>query len=990
MGGKNYPKGGGKKIPKKESIDGNKSKQVPDDKHGQPSKVESKLPKEQEPLPKPIDPNVPKEHSGQQIRSGGPKGQYQQQTRAIYSGQESSWSMPGPSSGLRPDATSEMVHRFSQQSLEPAKVKSDTKQLESEKSIKPNVVTTLKGSSKLSGTKGKPLGQIETNYVEIFTEKMVDFVYQYDVKITTVEAPSKPKKGKKHPKSIAEKKNNEAPKKYRQQIFEQFKKKHFRNIHMAYDGSNIAYSSKKLPLSLAIDKNVFFMDPITENIREYLVDISETDGSDIPLDALKKYAEKKEDIPPRALQALNTILKSAFQRVPNGILSGRSFYIPTGRMDLGDHFDLWFGRFQSVVVGDRVLLNVDIAHKGFPKPFGSLVKLWQAIEDGEKEINRRSPRYRQKNPADIMAQHLIGLNIIYNQPGDQSTKRMYKFSGIAKKPSEQRFRDEYDNEKTIEAYYGQRYPNFPIKNPDLPCIQLGATGMVIVPMEFCGISECQVTNKKYTELQMRNMIEITATSTMERKQRILEKMKQIKHNDSNILKDVHLKIDHENFIKVNARCLIAPTIEYGQSQTANVFKGSWKQDKKPFLTPGTATKWAILVLDRRVGRNFLEDLARKIVSVSKSNKLNMAAVPDYEFVSDQFLENMRKMQRFYVEQNEKDMLRKNIKAELKQQMTELRDKNVCILFCVGPDTGPDYGIVKQVAEIDVGILTQYLKGLTVLRKLNDSTISNILLKVNAKLNGVNHCLVGSPFLNDNIHKCMFIGADVTHPSPDQQTIPSIVGVVASHISNGFCYNPTWRLQETKDGNSRVAEIIQDFKNITTEHLQFYRKRNNNKLPDKIFYYRDGVSESQYQQVINTERMAMSQACAEIKPGYEKHVQITIIIVQKRHHTRFFPNKTIGIDANNNVPPGTIVDTEIVRSNPNEKHFFLVSHQALKGVARPTKYSVIYDNGQHDIDDIQQLTYNLCHLFSRCTRAVSYPAPTYYAHLMAYRGRNLIE
>ena len=30
--------------------------------------------------------------------------------------------------------------------------------------------------------------------------------------------------------------------------------------------------------------------------------------------------------------------------------------------------------------------------------------------------------------------------------------------------------------------------------------------------------------------------------------------------------------------------------------------------------------------------------------------------------------------------------------------------------------------------------------------------------------------------------------------------------------------------------------------------------------------------------------------------------------------------------------------------------------------------------------------DLCHLYSRCERSVSYPAPTYYAHLAAFRAR----
>lgn len=63
----------------------------------------------------------------------------------------------------------------------------------------------------------------------------------------------------------------------------------------------------------------------------------------------------------------------------------------------------------------------------------------------------------------------------------------------------------------------------------------------------------------------------------------------------------------------------------------------------------------------------------------------------------------------------------------------------------------------------------------------------------------------------------------------------------------------------------------------------------------------------------------------------------ILQVQKRHHTRFFPGKTdIGKAdrRNNNVPAGTIVDTEIV--HPNENHFYLVSHASIQGVAKPTK------------------------------------------------------
>lgn len=101
---------------------------------------------------------------------------------------------------------------------------------------------------------------------------------------------------------------------------------------------------------------------------------------------------------------------------------------------------------------------------------------------------------------------------------------------------------------------------------------------------------------------------------------------------------------------------------------------------------------------------------------------------------------------------------------LKQQ-----GKSVKVLFCIIPDGGDTYAKVKQSAELRCGVLTQCIKAFTMSRKGTDrSTVSNILLKVNAKLAGTNHKLQRSPILDN---KCMIIGADVTHPSPDQSKIP---------------------------------------------------------------------------------------------------------------------------------------------------------------------------------------------------------------------------
>ena len=58
----------------------------------------------------------------------------------------------------------------------------------------------------------------------------------------------------------------------------------------------------------------------------------------------------------------------------------------------------------------------------------------------------------------------------------------------------------------------------------------------------------------------------------------------------------------------------------------------------------------------------------------------------------------------------------------------------------------------------------------------------------------------------------------------------------------------------------------------------------------------------------------------------------------------------------------------------------------KGTAQPTHYWVIHDENSFSSDEIQHLTYMLCHLYVKSTKAVSIPAPVYYSHHAATRGR----
>jgi len=93
----------------------------------------------------------------------------------------------------------------------------------------------------------------------------------------------------------------------------------------------------------------------------------------------------------------------------------------------------------------------------------------------------------------------------------------------------------------------------------------------------------------------------------------------------------------------------------------------------------------------------------------------------------------------------------------------------------------------------------------------------------------------------------------------------------------------------------------------------------------VFAFRDGVSEGQLAQVMHYEITAIKRACIRCKID---SIPVTCLVVQKRHHVRFFPmspNETD--DKYNNVRAGTIVDTEI--THPNHIDFYLVSHASIQ-------------------------------------------------------------
>lgn len=74
----------------------------------------------------------------------------------------------------------------------------------------------------------------------------------------------------------------------------------------------------------------------------------------------------------------------------------------------------------------------------------------------------------------------------------------------------------------------------------------------------------------------------------------------------------------------------------------------------------------------------------------------------------------------------------------------------------------------------------------------------------------------------------------------------------------------------------------------------------------------------------------------------------------------------------NPPPGTVLDHTVTKARFYD--FYLVSQHVTQGTVTPTRYIVIYDNTDLKTDNIQQLTYKMCHLYYNWSGTVRVPAP----------------
>ncbi|GAU41166.1 hypothetical protein TSUD_282390 [Trifolium subterraneum] len=750
----------------------------------------------------------------------------------------------------------------------------------------------------------------------------------------------------------------------------------------AYDGGRNLYTAGLLPFTYKeFSVTLSDDDYVTGSIREREFKVAIKFASSVKMQQLRELLSgKKVDTPQEALTVFDIVLKEVAAQ--SYISIGRCLYSPDVRkpQQLGGGIESWRGFYQSIRPTQMGLsLNIDMSSMAFIEPL-PVIEFVAQILGKEVQSKPLSDADRVK-----IKKALRGVKVEVTHRGN--FRRKYRISGLTLQPTRELIfpLDEQMNMKSVIDYFQEMY-GYTIKYTHLPCLQVGSQRKVnYLPMETCKIVRGQRHTKGLNDKQITSLLKFSCQRPREQETDILQKdlnsiwsdgsatkdgswsvlieglyLQALRHSTQSLIdrsgsqnnvyispceeiliyqgfqtieqknyennpyaKEFGISIDNK-LASVEARVLPPPWLKYhdtGREKEYLPQVGQWNMMNKKVINGSTVRYWACINFSRSVQESTACGFCQQLIQMCKISGMEFSQEPVIPVYSAR-----------------PDQVKKALKHVQNTALDKLGGKELEFLIAILPDNnGSLYGDLKRICETDLGLISQCCLEKYVI-KINRQYLANVALKINVKMGGRNTVLLDAlswkiPLVSD-IPTIIF-GADVTHAESGDDSCPSIAAVVASQdwpevtkYAGLVCAQP------------HREELIQDlfkcwkdpqigvvYGGMIRELLLSFKKATGQK-PLRIIFYRDGVSDGQFYQVLLYELDAIRKACASLEPSYQPPV--TFVVVQKRHHTRLFPNNhndRNSTDTSGNILPGTVVDSNIC--HPTEFDFYLCSHAGIQ-------------------------------------------------------------
>ncbi|KAJ0119467.1 hypothetical protein J7T55_013669 [Diaporthe amygdali] len=718
------------------------------------------------------------------------------------------------------------------------------------------------------------------------------------------------------------------------------------------------------------------------------------------------------------------------------------------QLNLGDRFNtdtpeslsVSRGFFQSVRPANaKLLLNVNTTFGVF-RPEGNIKNLYDALE---KKYDFTKNSVTKIEVLTRLHEAIAKALVIYENPKDNKLQTV-RIAGFGRKTDSGNDKGNPSNEKdhpllikedfprpgyvsfwfkkgtkegyrTVKDHFRETY-GVPL-NPHLPLVNMGKpTRPQYIPAEKCRLVWGQKLTRKVTEIPGLTQEKLNDLNlfTCRRPYDNLTWIKSV-HQHLSLVPGVNKALTNfgvsvgKNLVKVDGRTLASPTIKYSVERSAQVNNASWSLTNVNFIKTATVQRWTWVFMSRDK-RDTPSSVSRFIGELRNILRDKCGQGDEYDVAEDHCI-------------NADEGI-----AGLNRILSSAKAKGISlvVLICQNKMSVTTYNAVKFIGDILHGIHTSCILEESC-RKLNEGTnkeafdwnyFANVAMKINLKLGGINHKLEQTVELFRK-PGLMVAGYDVTHPTGEDSIGEENEAKESATMDDGVkgpdegvkqTQDPKNDSEDPKKEQSQVGVVVstdtdlgrwfpyywnqpprQEMTNTTlvdafVSGFEAWKSANVNKKVLKAVIYRDGVSESQFQQVLEQEVPQIRTAHARVFP--DAKLDITLLVAIKRHATRFF----VGNDESApNIKPGTVVDNGVTQ--PKYWEFFLASHAAVKGTTKPTRYVVLVDEifrkGFSQIgpaNELERFTNQMSHLFGRATKAVSVCTPAYYADILCTRAR----
>ncbi|KAJ6436655.1 Protein argonaute 18 [Purpureocillium lavendulum] len=660
------------------------------------------------------------------------------------------------------------------------------------------------------------------------------------------------------------------------------------------------------------------------------------------------------------------------------------------------------GFFQSARLGTgRLLLNVNVTHGVF-RPSGKLDNLFDSFGLGPTLATDHVGMRKLRAFAKFIPKTRVWIDLLLSNGKPvrkgKTIQSMVTASDLSRRPPAAgkplRFAPGYecpgpkqvefflsDNAGggkyiTVFEYFRQKYKR---DLKDYPLVDLGSREKpMLFPAELIEVQPGQSVKANLTMNETIAMLNMACRSPFANALSISTDARETLGLDDNRLDHFGITIN-KALLTVTGRVLDVPMISYATAQQRLSYiqprSGSWNMQGVRVARPGQmVTYWTFMNITNAGPDSYL-------VGVDQMKRFA-------EFLHDNMGIGFSKSPTTPADKPTHMTWEQAMRGSLELYFKWAQDQEIQhIVFILSEkDSRGLYQKIKTLGDCVFGIHTNVTTMKHMQKESNPMYWANVGLKINLKAGGVNHNLRDEVrSLKDG--KMMIVGYDVTHPTnmPFKAAggPPSLVGLVAS-INKDLAQWPAVSWEQPARQEMLSDQLLDAFKS----RLELWQRHNGDRLPANILIFRDGVSESQFTQVLDRELPTIRLACrAKYTTTQPK---LTVVVSVKRHQTRFYPTTKEDMSASGNVLNGTVVDRGITQARYWD--FFLTAHHAIKGTARPAHYTVLLDEIFREryhakaADELERLTHELCYLFGRATKAVSICPPAYYADIVCERAR----